>query len=111
MVGGGARRRGPCRLPVAGGRAAQAPATRTRRAGVGPALVIAPWRRGAPEAAAEGGTPTPGLRALGVANRGRAPRAVRRVTATVPGAACPPGTNARQARARAVRARAVGGVR
>ena len=84
-VGGCSRRRGSCRLPWAGSRYAQAPATSALRAWVFPALGLAPWGRRAPAADAEGLKPTPVSRAVGVATRLRSPPAATLVPATGPG--------------------------
>jgi hypothetical protein len=65
MLGCGASRRGRGRLTVAGSREAQAPATRARRAWGLPALVLDPYRRGAPEEYSEGSRPKHGIRSRG----------------------------------------------
>jgi hypothetical protein len=75
-------RRGRGRLTWAGERSAQAPSTRARRAWVGPAGVLAPWRRRSPLEYAAGITPRDGMRCLGDSPRGTSPRSTPVVTAT-----------------------------
>jgi hypothetical protein len=83
MMGGGvSRRRGRGRLPWAGSREAQAPATSARRAWLWPAVVMDPCRRCAPEEDAAGSRPTPVIRARGGSTRVRSPRVETLVTAT-----------------------------
>ena len=84
-LGGCSRRRWRGRLPLAGSRAAQAPSTRARRAGVWPACVMAPCRRRAPADDAAGIRPRACIRGRGVAKRVKSPRAAPVVTAPVNG--------------------------
>jgi hypothetical protein len=86
-VGRFARRSCRWRLPWAGERETQAPSTRTRRAGGGPACVIAPWRRCSPEEDAAGSRPSNFSRSRGLSKRVRSPSSATRVTAT---GHCPP---------------------
>jgi hypothetical protein len=83
--GRGSRRSGTWRLPWAGEREAQAPATHARRACVLPAFVRDPCRRRSPLESAEGLTPKHGLRGRGCSTRLRSPSAATVVTVTVHG--------------------------
>jgi hypothetical protein len=64
-LGSFSQRRWRGRRPLAGSRSAHAPAPSARRAWVGPALVLAPWRRRSPVDDAEGISPTQFRSALG----------------------------------------------
>ena len=116
-VGGCSRRRGSCRLPWAGSRYAQAPATSALRAWVFPALGLAPWGAARPRQTRKGSSPRlsagrwgsqhgcgrplqpPSCRPRGLAHRAR------------PAGCRPPGATATRARALGVLVRDAAGVR